>query len=156
MQSSGSECWSARCGTSPGSCGPPHEAHQGDAIAFLRDARADIALCDPPYAGTTSYEVSLRPLDELLAGHPIQPDVSGFSKKDSLDLIEALFDASRHIPVFALSYRGPVFDLATLAELIGKYRRRVEAKGVKYAHLAALARDESKAKNQELILVGWN
>lgn len=133
--------------------GQAHEAHQGDAIAFLRDVKADIAVADPPYAGTTSYEVALRPLDEMLAGHPIQPDKSGFSKKDSL--IAALFDAARHIPVFALTYGGPVFDLPTLAELMGKTRRRVEAKGLKYAHLAALAADESKARNQELVLVGW-
>lgn len=135
--------------------GQRHEAHHGDVFDFLRELKADVVYWDSPYAGTTSYEVALRPLDEMLAGHEINPEKSVFSRADSLDSIEELFALSSHIPVWAMSYGGPVIDLRMLMELMGKYRRRVHAEAVKYAHLAALADESNKKKNVELILIGW-
>lgn len=135
--------------------GQRNEATQGDVFDFVSGVEADILYWDSPYAGTTSYEVALRPLDEMLAGHEITPEKSRFSHADSLDAIRELFERGRHVPVWAMSYGGPAIDLRALEELMGRYRRRVHAEAVRYAHLAALADEGSKAKNLELILIGW-
>jgi len=134
--------------------GQTHEVHQGDVFDFLEGLKADIVYWDSPYAGTQSYEVALRPLDEMLAGHPIKPERSVFSRTDSEDAIQQLFEKSQHIPIWAMSYGGPIVTLRRLEELMSRYRRRVDAHAIKYTHLAALAREDSKAKCAELILIG--
>jgi hypothetical protein len=131
-----------------------HEASQADARDFVSGTQADILFLDSPYAGTTSYEVALRPLDEMLAGHAIDPESSRFSKADSLDALSELFERARHIPVWAMTYGGPAIDARMLEERMGRYRRQVRVESVRYAHLAALASDEAKARNLELILIG--
>ena len=134
--------------------GLEHETWHGDALDFCRNVRADIVFWDSPYAGTSSYEREMRPLDEMLAGHTIEPVKSRFSKADSLQFLEELFVAAEHIPVWAMSYGGPAIDAETLQQMMGKYRRDVKVEAHKYAHLAALASAESKKKNVELILIG--
>ena len=132
-----------------------HRVTQGDVLDFLAETRADVLYMDPPYPGTLDYSVALRPLDEMLAGETLQPERSRFSRTDAMAFIEEMLAAAQHIPVWAVSLGGPAVDLRTLHDLMSKYRRRVHAEAVKYAHLAALASDESKEKNVELLLVGW-
>ena len=134
--------------------GHHHEAAQADARDFVSDVRADILFLDSPYAGTSSYEVSLRPLDEMLAGHEIEPERSRFSKADSLAALAELLERARHIPVWAMTYGGPAIDAQSLRDLMTRYRRSVRMEAVRYAHLAALASEEAKERNLELILIG--
>lgn len=133
--------------------GQRHEASQADVLDFVTGTQADILFLDSPYAGTTSYEVSLRPLDEMLAGHEITPERSRFSKAESQEALAELFDRARHIPILAMTYGGPAIDAETLRDLIGRYRRSVRVEAVRYAHLAALASAEAKERNLELILI---
>ena len=92
----------------------------------------------------------------MLLGEPIpNPEGSRFSKADSLAWLEEVFAAAAHIPVWGITYGGPTTDLQELADLVGKYRSRVEARAKGYTHLAALASDTNKAKNVELLLTGW-
>lgn len=135
--------------------GQQHEAVQGDAVAFLRACGADVAVLDPPYAGTTGYETALRPLDEMLLGGPVAPEASVFSRKDSRDQLLELLDAAEAVPVVVLTYGGPVFDLAALEAMLGRTRRRVVTQSVVYGHLRALSTEQQAAQNRELILVGW-
>ncbi len=134
--------------------GKDHEVHHGDALDFIRGVKADILYLDSPYGGTTSYEVALRPIDELLAGHAIRPTPSRFSKADSLAWLEELFAAADHIHILAVSYGGPAIDLETLTSALGRHRGHVQAEALKYAHLTGLVREENRDRNPELILVG--
>lgn len=48
--------------------GQANEVHQQDVFDFLREAEGDILYLDPPYAGTSAYETSLKALDSILEG----------------------------------------------------------------------------------------
>lgn len=135
--------------------GQRHEAHRGDVLDFVRGCRADILYADFPYPGTLDYAVALRPLDEMLAGTVLQPERSRFSRSDAWAFIEEVLAAATHIPVWAISLGGPVVELPALAELVGRYRSRVHAEAVAYAHLTGLSSAEAKASNRELIVIGW-
>ena len=135
--------------------GMEHEVAQEDAASFLRRCGADAAVLDPPYAGTTGYEAALRPVDEMLLGGPVDREPSAFSRRDSRDQLLELLDAAAAIPVVVLTYGGPVFDAAALAELLGRTRRRVEVQSVLYGHISALASEAKTAQNRKLILTGW-
>ena len=134
--------------------GQAHEVHHGDALDFVRQVQADILYLDSPYGGTTSYEMALRPIDELLTGHALTPEPSRFSKADSLAFLEELFAAAAHVPLLAISYGGPAIDLDTLATALRRHRRHVTAEALRYAHLAGLAHEENRERNLELILIG--
>ena len=125
------------------------EAHQGDALTFLESKGGDVVYLDPPYPGTTSYEREYAVLDDLLEGQ-IRP-VSSFSR--SADLLPALFEACRHIPVWLLSLNNACLSLEELLDLVRRHRRNVRAVEVPYRHLGSIASEEKNAKNREFIVL---
>ena len=130
------------------------EAHQGDAVDFLRGVQADVAYLDPPYADTTPYETALRPVDELLAGHPLHPEPSAFSGAGWRTALEALLEAAARAPAVVLSFGNVACDLDELLALMRRFKRHVHGEAIRYEHLASLASEESRARNLELIVVG--
>lgn len=134
----------------------PSVVHQGDAAAFLAGVDADVAYLDPPYAGTLAYETALKPLDELLAGHPIDPEKSRFSTADWRAAMTRLFDAARHIPLWVLSFNNAGTDLDELVGLMRRFKPRVEAEAIAYAHCVGLSSAERLADNREFIIIGRN
>ena len=134
--------------------GLAHEVHHGDVLDFVSGIDADILYCDFPYPGTLDYGVALRPLDEMLAGHALQPERSRFSRDDALGFIDETLARATHIPTWAISLGGPVVELDALAEVVGRYRRNVHAEAIAYAHLASLATEDNAARNRELLVIG--
>ena len=74
-----------------------------DVFEFLKAAEGDILYLDPPYAGTSPYETSLRVLDCILEGRMVKDDASVFSRAGAFDALERLFDASRKFPLWIVS-----------------------------------------------------
>ena len=58
--------------------GRVNEIHQLDVFEFLGQVDGDILYLDPPYAGTSPYETSLRALDCILEGRMVKPEASVF------------------------------------------------------------------------------
>lgn len=134
--------------------GQVNEAHQGDALEFLRGAQGDICYFDPPYSGTTSYERALAPLDDLLRGGPADEPPSPFSTEAPERILPRLFAAADHIPLWVLSYGNTRIDLPTLMDLVRRFRPRVEGREIRYAHCTGLAGEESRKRNRELLVIG--
>ncbi|MCP4572180.1 MAG: hypothetical protein GY838_07470, partial [bacterium] len=134
--------------------GKQNEAHQGDVLEFLGKVEGDICYLDPPYAGTQSYERAMKPLDELLNGGP-QPAVSNpYSSEAPEVTLPRLFEAARHVPVLVLSYGNQRIDLAGLMDLMRRHGRDVTGQAISYVHCTGLAGEESRKKNQELLVIG--
>lgn len=129
--------------------------HQGDAVAFLRETTGDVLYCDAPYGGTSSYESALKPLDSILAGHVVEATPSRFSGRRAIESLEELFAAARHVPTWVISYGNAVLSAGELAALIGRFKRHVTVEEIRHAHLAALASEESKARNREVLVRAW-
>jgi adenine-specific DNA-methyltransferase len=134
--------------------GLENEANLGDAITFLQSVQGNICYMDPPYSGTQSYESSLKPLDELLAGCALEVESNPFSKQAPEDVLPPLLEAADHIPTWALSYGNKAIDLAGLMDIVRQYRPVVEGRAIKYAHCSGLAGEESRERNQELLVIG--
>lgn len=134
--------------------GLANEAHQGDALEFLGRVQGDICYLDPPYSGTQSYERSLRPLDDLLRGGPADEPPSPFSTEPPEKILPRLFEAADHIPVWVLSYGNARIDLPDLMDLVRRFRPQVEGRAIRYVHCTGLAGEESRRRNQELLVVG--
>ncbi|MGF2075303.1 DNA adenine methylase, partial [Enterococcus casseliflavus] len=45
-----------------------NEVHQKDVFDFLKKVSGDVVYFDPPYPGSSSYEVEYGILDDILAG----------------------------------------------------------------------------------------
>lgn len=134
--------------------GQVNEAHQGDAFEFLGRVHGDICYMDPPYSGTQSYERSLKPLDDLLRGAPADAPPSPFSTEPPEKILPRLFEAADHIPVWVLSYGNARIDLPALMDLVRRFRPQVEGRAIRYVHCTGLAGEESRRRNQELLVVG--
>lgn len=134
--------------------GQVNRAHRGDALEFLSCTQGDICYMDPPYSGTQSYERAMKPLDDLLNGGPAELPPSPFSTEPPEKILPRLFEAADHIPIWVLSYGNVRIDLPALMDLMRRYRPHVEGRAIKYIHCAGLAGDESRARNQELLVVG--
>lgn len=134
--------------------GHENQAHQMDAIEFLGQVDGDICYMDPPYSGTQSYEKALRPLDELLAGCPLKPSANPFSSQDPEVVLPPLFEAADHIPTWVISYGNARIDFAGLMDIVRQYRPKVEGRAIRYTHCTGLAGEDSKQRNQELLIIG--
>ncbi len=128
-----------------------HEVHQGDAVAFLREAEGSVAYLDPPYGGTSAYESALRPLDSILAGRVVESTPSRFSGRGTEPLDE-LLEACRHIPHLVLSYGNAALDPHDLERLVARHRHDVRMEVLRYQHLAGLASEESRERNREVLI----
>ena len=134
--------------------GQVNEAHMGDVFEFLAKTQGDICYMDPPYSGTQSYERAMKPLDELLSGGPIKPAPNPFSTEPPEVILPRLFAAANHIPTLVLSYGNQRIDLGGLMELMRQCRPHVTGQAINYAHCTGLSSEESRRKNQELLVIG--
>lgn len=134
--------------------GKQNEAHRGDALAFLSRTQGDICYMDPPYSGTSSYERSMRPLDDLLNGGPAELAPSPFSTEPPERILPLLFEAADQFPILVLSYGNKMIDLMGLVDLMRKHGRKVEGREIKYVHCTGLASAESRQRNRELLVIG--
>jgi len=133
-----------------------NEAHKGDVFEFLSRVEGDICYMDPPYSGTQSYEQAMKPLDELLAGGPIKPAPNPFSTEPPEVILPRLFAAADHIPTLVLSYGNQRIDLGSLMDLMREHRPHITGQAINYIHCTGLSSDESRKKNQELLVIGRN
>jgi len=133
--------------------GRENQAQQKDVFEFLSEVEGDILYLDPPYAGTSSYESSLRALDSMLEGRLIDAETSVFSKRGAIEALEKLFAASVRFPLWVVSYGNAEIDLDTLTSLISKFKPEVKAEEFRYTHLTGLSSDEHREKNREFLIV---
>jgi hypothetical protein len=134
--------------------GQVNEIHQLDVFEFLGRVEGDVLYLDPPYAGTSAYETSLRALDCILEGRMTKEKASVFSKGGALEALERLFAASQRFPLWVVSYGNAAIGLDTLAELISKFKQDVTAEEIPYVHLTGLSGDEKRTANREFLIVG--
>ncbi|MFH1314033.1 MAG: DNA adenine methylase [Candidatus Eisenbacteria bacterium] len=134
--------------------GRQNEVHQLDVFKFLDQMDGDILYLDPPYAGTSAYETSLRALDCILSGKMVRDDASAFSKAGAIEVLERLFDASQKFPLWIVSYGNAAIGLETLVELVGRFKEVVHAEEIAYAHLTGLSSEEKRGSNREFLIVG--
>ncbi len=133
--------------------GQDNMAHHNDVFVTLdKIDQGDILYLDPPYAGTSSYEKALSPLDCMLAGEMIQSEPSVFSRDDAFEFLEKLFMASRRFPIWVISYGNARIDLNQLTELIKEFKHDVIAEEFKYTHLTGLSGEEHRKHNRELLI----
>jgi DNA adenine methylase len=133
--------------------GLKNEVHQLDVFKFLSSVEGDILYLDPPYAGTSPYETSLRALDCILEGRMVREEVSVFSRAGALGALERLFDASRKFPLWVLSYGNATMRLDGLVEMVSKFKRVEYAGEIPYIHLTGLSSEERRNTNRELLIV---
>jgi hypothetical protein len=127
---------------------------QKDVFEFLSEIdQADIIYLDPPYAGTSSYERSLKDLDSIIAGKLIKPQVSVFSSKKAMEFIERLFAACQRFPIWAISYGNAKINLNDLTALVGKFKHDVIAQEFEYAHLAGLSGEKLRKRDKEYLII---
>ena len=104
---------------------------------------------DPPYPSTTSYEREYAVLDDLLEGET-RP-ASSFSR--SADVLPALFEACRHIPVWLISLNNAALELEELLDLVRQHRPNVRALEVPYRHLGSIASENKNERNREYVVL---
>ena len=127
--------------------------HQRDVFEFLGQVDGDVLYLDPPYAGTSAYETSLRVLDCILEGRMVREDASVFSKAGAQEALERLFEASQRFPLWVVSYGNTAIGLDTLVEMIGKFKKNVEAEEIRYVHLTGLSSSEKRESNREFLII---
>jgi 16S rRNA G966 N2-methylase RsmD len=125
------------------------QAHQMDALEFLAGAQGDVVYLDPPYPGTTSYEREYAVLDHLLEGE--EHATSQFSR--SADLLPALFEACRHVPVLVISLNNAVLELHELEDMVRPHRPLVRSVEIPYRHLQSIASRRKNETNKEFIVI---
>jgi adenine-specific DNA methylase len=133
--------------------GQENRAYQQDVFEFLRGVEGDILYLDPPYAGTSAYETSLKALDSILEGLRVEPKPSVFSRGKATESLERLFEASQRFPVWVLSYGNREVQLETLVRLVEKFMPVVVAESYRYTHLTGLSSAEHRERNRELLIV---
>jgi adenine-specific DNA-methyltransferase len=133
--------------------GRMNEIHQVDVFEFLDRVEGDILYLDPPYAGTSPYETSLRALDCILEGKMVRDEASMFSKAGALEALERLFQASQKFPLWIMSYGNAAVGLETLVELISRFKTVMHAEDIPYIHLTGLSSSEKKVTNREFLIV---
>ncbi len=101
-----------------------------------------------------SYEKQYQVLDEILegSGRPTSP----FTAKDGAGMLDSLFEASAHIPIWVLSLGNAVVGIEELEQKMTRLGRQTRAIEIAYQHLPAVATAEKKATNKEFLVVGWD
>jgi adenine-specific DNA methylase len=133
--------------------GHKNETHRLDALEFLIKAQGEILYLDPPYPGTQAYEGALRPLDEILAGHPIEPERSRFSGRNGLGALEEVLSLSARFPIWVVSYGNAQVGIDEVTQLIEKFRPVGHAEEIRYVHCTGLAGAAHRERNRELLVV---
>jgi len=134
--------------------GHENKAFQLDVFEFLNQIdKGDIIYLDPPYAGTSTYERSLKDLDSIIARKLIKPQVSGFSGRKAIEFLERLFAACRRFPVWAISYGNAEINLDDLTSLVRKFKKDVLPQEFTYTHLAGLSGEKLRKRDKEYLII---
>ena len=101
-----------------------------------------------------SYEKEYRVIDQILEGaaRPTSP----FTAKDGASMLDSLFEASAHIPIWVLSLGNAVVGIEELEAKMARLGRQTRAIEIAYQHLPAVATAEKNATNKEFLVVGWD
>jgi hypothetical protein len=135
--------------------GQDNKTFQLDVFDFLnRIDEGDIVYLDPPYAGTKTYEGSLKELDSILEGKIIKPQISVFSGKKAMEFIERLFTACQRFPVWAISYGNAEITLNDLTSLVRKFKKDVIPQEFTYTHLPSLSGERLRKRDKEYLIIG--
>jgi len=104
-----------------------NEIHQKDVFDFLKEVTGDVVYFDPPYPGSSAYEVEYGILDNILAGKKLDNKPSGFSNKIADDFLERMFEAAKHIPQWIISLGQNKEDVGVkpdkLLAMVQKHRK---------------------------------
>lgn len=104
-----------------------NEIHQKDVFAFLKGVQGDVVYFDPPYPGSSSYEVEYGILDDILAGKKLDHTPSPFSNKDADEFLERMFASATHIPQWIVSLGQNKEDVGVKPEkllaMVQKHRK---------------------------------
>jgi hypothetical protein len=134
--------------------GHTNQSFQMDVFEFLKDIDgADIIYLDPPYAGTKTYEGSLKELDSILEGRIIRPQISVFSGKKALEFLERLFAACQRFPVWAISYGNAETNLIDLTSLVRKFKKEIISEEFSYIHLPSLSGEKLRKRDMEYLII---
>lgn len=125
---------------------------QGDILELLPTIQADVAYFDPPYSGVMSYEKEYRVIDQLLEG--TTRETSPFTARDGAAMIDTLLERAGHIPIWILSFGNATISLEALESKMARLGRSTKAIAIRYQHLPAVATEERKEANRELLLLG--
>ena len=125
-----------------------------DVFEFVPQVERHVAYFDPPYYGTMAYETALPVVDNVLRGDELPVERSVFSREGALGFVERMFDLARHVPLWVMSFGNAMADLEEIVSLMRKFRSRVEAREIAYAHCTGLASAEHRERNREFVLVG--
>lgn len=130
--------------------GSPVSIFQRDAIEFLKQSQGDIVYFDPPYAQTSRYEAAFRTIDRLLTGSTQKDPPSSFSK--STDILDALFESAKHIPVWVISYGDKTISLDELKARVQAHRpdARITAHAKQYTHMPHVSENRT---HKELLII---
>ena len=129
------------------------EVHQMDAAEFVVQAHGDILFCDPPYAGTLSYERAFAALDQIF--EETQRPSSRFSLSGAMEALDDLLARAAHFPLFVLTFGNERTTGAELGALMEQHGRQAKVIELRYRHLPSLATSEKNERNRELIVLGW-
>jgi adenine-specific DNA methylase len=133
--------------------GEKNEVHRLDVFEFLGKVDGSVLYADPPYAATSSYESSLKPLDSILERRIVKSTPSAFSKKDGVRALERLLEESQRFPVLVLSYGNVTMNLEALVKLVERFRPVVVAKEFRFTHVTGLCSEARRERNRELLVV---
>jgi len=134
--------------------GRENPVFQMDVFEFLSEiGKADIIYLDPPYAGTKTYEGSLKELDSIIAGRIIKPQISVFSGKKAMEFIERMFAACERFPVWAISYGNAEINLDDLTSIVRQFKKDVISEEFSYTHLPSLSGEKLRKKDKEYLIV---
>jgi 16S rRNA G966 N2-methylase RsmD len=130
--------------------GSPVSLTQQDAVTFVQQTQGDIVYLDPPYAQTGRYESAFRTIDRLLTGSVQEDPPSGFSHSN--DMLDALFESARHIPVWVLSYGDKTVGLEDLKKRLEAHRpnARITAQAKQYIHMPHVSQNRT---HHELLII---
>lgn len=133
-----------------------NEIHQKDVFDFLKNVTGDVVYFDPPYPGSSAYEVEYGILDNLLAGKKLDQKPSGFSNKDADDFLERMFKAAKHIPQWIISLGQNKEDVGVRPEkllaMVQKYRK-AEVQMLDHKWSVSNAGGRNQSNNIEYMIV---
>lgn len=130
--------------------GSPVNLSQQDAVTFVQQTQGDIVYLDPPYAQTGRYESAFRTIDRLLTGSVQEDPPSGFSHSN--DMLDALFESARHIPVWILSYGDKTVGLEELKRRVEAHRpnAHITEQAKQYIHMPHVSQNRT---HHELLII---
>lgn len=133
-----------------------NEIHQKDVFDFLKDIKGDVVYFDPPYPGSSAYEVEYGILDNILANKKLDNKPSDFSNKDADEFLEKMFESAKHIPQWIISLGQNKEDVGVKPEkllaMVQKHRK-AEVQMLDHKWSVANAGGRNQSNNIEYMIV---